>query len=78
MKVVEFPKKKRKCECRYVYRMVFNPDEGVFGSQIAKDMGDNKVKLLTLLTGFEQEMEAEAAAFGFMEALHYVNSGGER
>ena len=74
MTVVKFPKKD-KCTCNYVYRLLFNPNDATFEAEIAKDIGKDKVELMASLLGFDHEIEAEAAAFGFMEALHYIRSG---
>lgn len=75
MIVIQFPKKE-KCNCAYVYRIIFNPEAGLFGCEIAKKLGQDKVQMMTALAGFEHELEAEAAALGFLEALHYTKTGG--
>lgn len=80
MKIIKFPTKKKKlkkCHCTYIYRIIFDPDAATFGAQIANNKDEKKVEFMTFIAGFEQETEADAAAFGFIEALHYVHSGGK-
>lgn len=61
----------------YVYRIIFNPDDQLFGVMIGNNYCGDDVEVMTSLTGFEYENEAEAAAFGFLEALHYIKIGGK-
>lgn len=80
MKVVDFPKKKGgKCKgnCQYVYRMAWHEDDEHFGAFVAKNVGKKEPEIITFLSGFEYESEAEAAAWGYIEALHYKNAGGK-
>ena len=81
MKVIEFPKGKKKkpgkCNCDYVYRFAYKPEDDTYGAMVGKRVGEEKIKELSFLAGFDEESQAEAAAFGFMEALHYIHAGGE-
>jgi len=76
MKVVEFPKKE-KCKCNYVYRLAYKEEDDTYGVMIGKNLGRNQVQELSFLSCFQHEEDAEAAAWGFMEALHYIRNGGE-
>lgn len=85
-KVVTFPGKRTKdkgcdCDCRYMYRPFYCEESELYGVEIGLRHQGGDIEVLTTLQGFTEEVQAQAASFGFMEALHfmgYIESPNER
>lgn len=76
MKVVELPKKAEKisCCCPFVYRVGFSEEQQIFVSEVAHNTGEGEPEHMVIMSGFETETEAQAAAWGFIEALHFMHN----
>lgn len=60
---------------KYFQRFIEDPETGVHGVQIGVFVAEGKEpKLITMLFGFPNENIADAAAFGFIEALIMLES----
>jgi hypothetical protein len=79
MSVVKFPGKGHHhdddmcptCTCKYQYRLQQHIKTKKWGFQIAENLGE-ELDIIYGMEPFNTEEEAEAAAKGFLEALHFI------
>lgn len=60
------------CNCKYKYRLTFSEKKKIWGAQIGEQRADEGIEIIASLGEFDEQNEACAAAWGFIEALYYL------